>query len=211
MKVIAINGSPHPNGNTAFALKQAGLSLREEGIDFEILHIGNRAIHGCMACNKCFEKMNGKCIFAHDAVNEALPLLKDADGVIIGSPVYYSGIAGTMKSFLDRVFYVSAANGNYFRNKVGAAVVSVRRSGGSMTYNNLNMYLTISEMCIASSNYWNIIHGHQSGEAANDAEGIQVMRLLGRNMAWMLKMKEQSAGKTDEPALIDKIFTNFIR
>lgn len=207
MKVIAINGSPKANGNTAFALQTVGTSLKEEGIDFEIIHIGHKDIHGCIACNKCFEMRNGKCIFKNDMVNEIVPLFKEVDGIILGSPVYYSGIAGTMKCFLDRAFYVSGANGNYLRNKVGASVVSVRRSGGSMTYNSLNMYLTLSEMLVPSSSYWSIIHGHQPGEAPQDTEGVDVMRILGKKMAWMLKTKNSLPA----PDHIEKTFTNFIR
>jgi multimeric flavodoxin WrbA len=211
MKVIAINGSPEAAGNTAYALNRVGLSLREEGIDFEMIQVGNQPVHGCMACCKCIEKQNGKCVFSNDRVNEVLPILKEADGIVLGSPVHYSGIGGTMKSFLDRTFFVSGANGNYFRHKVGAAVTAVRRSGGSVTFNSLNMYLTISEMLVASSNYWNIVHGNEPEEASADAEGVQVMHLLGKNIAWLLKMKEAAKGLVAEPEAVNKVFTNFIR
>lgn len=211
MKVIAINGSPHTKGNTAFAIGEVGKSLQEENIDFEIIHAGHKPIRGCMACNKCFENKDGKCIFGGDMVNEILSKLKDADGIIISSPVYYSVIAGTMKSFLDRVFYVASANGGWFRHKVGSAVVAVRRSGGSMTFDSLNHYLNISEMLIPSSNYWNIIHGHQPGEAQQDTEGVQIMQQLGKNMAWMLKMKYRTKELDMEPPGVEKIRMNFIR
>ncbi|OAV72761.1 Cd1 [Bacteroidales bacterium Barb6] len=211
MKVTAINGSPNAAGNTAYALNQAGLSLREEGIDFEMIHVGNKPVHGCTGCCRCFEKRDGRCVFADDIVNEVLPVLKASDGIILGSPVYYSGIAGAMKSFLDRTFFVSGANGNYFRHKVGASVAAVRRSGGTMTFNSLNMYLSISEMLIASSNYWNVIHGNEPAEAAEDTEGVQVMHVLGKNIAWMLKMKEATKELVAEPEATGKIFTNFIR
>jgi multimeric flavodoxin WrbA len=135
--------------------------------------------------------------------------MKEADGIVLGSPVYYSGIAGTMKCFLDRTFYVAGVNGNLFRHKVGASVAAVRRTGGSMTFNSLNHYLSISEMLVPSSNYWNVIHGLEPGDAAQDDEGIQIMRMLGKNMAWMLRMRE--ASKNTEPAESEKIFTNFIR
>ncbi|MDR3260264.1 MAG: flavodoxin family protein [Tannerella sp.] len=209
MKVVAIKGSPRKNGNTAFALEVVGNVFREEGIDFEIIDIGGKRIHGCIACNACFENQNGKCAITTDALNDALLKMKEADGIILASPVYYSGIAGTMKCFLDRSFYVAAANGGWFRHKVGASVVAVRRTGGSMTFNSLNHYLSISEMLLPSSNYWNVIHGLEPGDAARDEEGVQIMKVLGENMVWMLKMRELT--KALEPAPAEKVFTNFIR
>jgi multimeric flavodoxin WrbA len=209
MKVVAINGSPHKNGNTAYALAVTGAALQSEGIDFEIIDIGGKQIRGCLACNKCFETQNEQCVTTSDMLNETLLKMKEADGIILASPVYYSGIAGTMKCFLDRAFYVAAANGGWFRHKVGTSVVAVRRTGGSMTFNALNQYLSISEMLIPSSNYWNVIHGLEPGDAAQDEEGIQIMKVLGKNMAWMLKMKAQTMDM--EPMEIEKVFTNFIR
>ena len=209
MKVIAINGSPHQKGNTWFALKTVGETLIGEGIDFEILHVGHQSIHGCMACRKCQANQDNKCAIRTDELNNYLPAIKEADGIILGSPVYYAGIAGAMKCFLDRLFYVSGSNGNWMRHKIGASVVALRRSGGSVTWNSLNYYLTISEMTVASSNYWNIIHGAKESEAAQDAEGIQVMQILGANMAWLLKTKQ--AGVIPEPPYTKKLFLNFIR
>jgi multimeric flavodoxin WrbA len=209
MKVVAIKGSPRKNGNTAYALNVVGNALQEEGIDFEIIDVGGKYIRGCLACNKCAENKDGKCITTSDMLNDSLVKMKAADGIIIASPVYYSGIAGTMKCFLDRAFYVAGSNGGWFRHKAGASVVAVRRTGGSMTFNALNQYLTIAEMIIPSSNYWNVIHGLAPGDAAKDEEGIQIMKMLGKNMAWMLKMKEQA--KDIEPEQAEKIFTNFIR
>jgi multimeric flavodoxin WrbA len=209
MKVIAINGSPRAKGNTWIALKTVGEELDKAGIDFEIIHIGNQPIHGCIACRQCVKNQDEKCAVRHDELNQHLPAIKQADGIILGSPVYYSGIAGTMKCFLDRLFYVAAANGNWMRHKVGTAVVAVRRSGGSMTLDGLNHYLTISEMLVPTSSYWNILHGAQEGEGLQDPEGIQTMQVLGRNMAWLLKMKQASARISPPPT--DKIFTNFIR
>ena len=209
MKVIAINGSPKNKGNTWFALQTVGESLINEGINFEIIHVGHEAIHGCIACRKCFENKNNRCSISSDGFNDYLSAIRDADGIVIGSPVYYSGIAGTMKCFLDRLFYVSGSNGNWMRHKVGASVVAVRRSGGSATWNSLNYYLTISEMTVASSNYWNIIHGAKPGEAEQDAEGIQVMQILGANMAWLLRTSQANANTT--PPKRDKVFMNFVR
>jgi multimeric flavodoxin WrbA len=209
MKVVAIKGSPRKNGNTAFALNVIGNVLQEEGIEFEIVDVGGKYIRGCLACRKCAENKDGKCSITTDMLNDSLVKMKDADGIIISSPVYYSGIAGTMKCFLDRAFYVASANGGWFRHKVGASVVAVRRTGGSMTFNALNHYLSISEMLIPSSNYWNVIHGLAPGDAANDEEGIQIMKMLGKNMAWMLKMREHA--KDIEPEQVSKVYTNFIR
>jgi len=207
MKVIAINGSPRQKGNTWFALKTVGEVLTAEGIDFEMIHIGHKSIHGCMACRKCADNKDNLCSIRNDDLNNYLPLIREADGIILGSPVYYAGIAGTMKCFLDRLFYVSGANGNWMRHKVGASVVALRRSGGSATWNSLNYYLTISEMTVASSNYWNIIHGRLEGEAEQDKEGIQIMQALGANMAWLLKTKHL----LPPPPQGQKISMNFIR
>ena len=209
MKVIAINGSPRQKGNTWFALKTVGEKLIQEGIDFEIIHIGHKPIHGCIACRKCSENRDDKCSIRNDDLNKYLSAIRDADGIILGSPVYYAGIAGTMKCFLDRLFFVSGSNGNWMRHKVGASVVALRRSGGSVTWNSLNYYLTISEMTVASSNYWNIIHGAKEGEAEQDAEGIQIMQVLGANMAWLLKSRQNSEKMAPPPT--GKLFMNFIR
>jgi multimeric flavodoxin WrbA len=211
MKVIAINGSPDKKGNTLLALNMVGNELKAEGIEFEILHIGHKLIHGCTACRKCAVNKDEKCSIKTDDLNLWIQEIKKADGIIIGSPVYYSGIAGTMKSFLDRLFYVSGSNGNLFCHKIGAAIVAVRRTGGSATLDSLNHYLSYSEMIIATSNYWNIIHGRDPGEVNEDAEGKQIMRVLGKNMAWLLKMKEATANLIEPPKKEKKEITNFIR
>jgi len=187
MKVIAINGSPNKKGNTFHALNMVGNELKADGIEFEILHIGHKMIHGCTACGKCASNKDEKCIIKTDDLNQWIQKIKKVDGIIIGSPVYYSGIPGTMKSFLDRLFFVSGSNGNLLRQRVAAGVVAVRRTGGSVTLDSLNHYLTYSEMIVATSNYWNVIHGTNSGEVNQDGEGKQIMRVLGRNMAWLLK------------------------
>ncbi len=211
MKVIAINGSPKKGGNTYHALSMVGEELKNQDIDFEIIHIGNKMIHGCMACNKCLINHDEKCVIKTDELNQWIQQIKVADGIIIASPVYYSGIAGTMKSFLDRFFYVAGSNGGLLRQKVAAAVVAVRRTGGSATFDSLNHYLTYSEMIIATSNYWNVIHGTAPGEVNNDAEGKQIMRVLGKNIAWLLKMKEATANIIEAPIKEKKEYTNFIR
>lgn len=211
MKVVAINGSPRKEGNTYHALMGVGKQLMENGIEFEIIHIGNKAVRGCMACGGCSRNKDEKCVITTDPLNEWVQKMKDADGIILGSPVYYAGIPGTMKSFIDRAFYVSGSNDNLFRQKVGAAVVAVRRTGGSSTFDSLNHYLNYSEMILATSNYWNITHGLSKGEALKDDEGVQIMEVLGRNMAWLLKMREQTKESVPAPDKVDKIYTNFIR
>ena len=211
MKVIAINGSPRKEGNTFHALNMVGDELIASGIDFEILHIGHKLIHGCIACNQCGINKDEKCSITTDDLNEWIQQIKQADGIIIGSPVHYSGIPGTMKSFLDRLFYVSGSNGNLLRQKVGTAVVAVRRSGGSATFDSLNHYLNYSEMIIATSNYWNVIHGRTPGEVTQDLEGKQIMRVLGKNMAWLMKMKEATSDSIESPKIEKKEMTNFIR
>ena len=206
MKVIAINGSPRAKGNTACALETAAEALRNEGIEVELLHVGHRLIHGCIACGKC--STLGRCTFDDDVVNEYAEKMAQADGILLGSPVYYAGIAGTMKSFLDRVFYTRS---NQFRHKVGAAVAVARRSGGTATLQGLNWYLSICEMLMPTGNYWGVVHGLTPGEAALDTEGMQTMRTLGKNMAWLLKLSH--AGKVNIPAPEEepKYFMNFIR
>lgn len=211
MKVIAINGSPHPQGNTYLALKTVGEELIKENIEFEILQIGSQPIHGCMACNACYKNRNEQCVITNDPLNELIQKMKDADGILLGSPVHYSGITGTMKCFLDRAFYVAGANKDWFRHKVGAAIVAVRRSGGSSTLDGLNHYLSYAEMLISTSNYWNIIHGLKKGEVLQDEEGVQIMQVLGRNMAWLLKMREQTKDTLPSPEATRKTMTSFIR
>jgi len=211
MKVIAINGSPKKEGNTYHALKMVGDELLASGIEFEILHIGHKLIHGCTACSKCSENRDEKCSLGADGLNQWIQIVKAADGLIIGSPVHYSGIGGTMKCFLDRLFYVSGSNGNLLRHKVAAAVVAVRRTGGSATLDGLYHYLTYAEMLVATSSYWNVIHGRTPNEVSQDGEGVQVMRVLGKNMAWLLKMKEATSGTIQPPTPEKKVITNFIR
>jgi len=211
MKVVAINGSPNKNGNTHHALSIMGTKLKENGIDFEIIHIGNKVIRGCISCGLCRKNQDEKCSIKTDVVNEVVQEMKKADGIILGAPVHYSGIPGTMKSFLDRAFYVAGSNGNLFRHKVGAAVVAVRRTGGSSTLDGLYHYLAYTEMLLATSNYWNVIHGRAEGEALQDAEGVQIMEVLGNNMAWLMQMREQTKNVLPAPQPVQKVMTNFIR
>ncbi|MEI6889056.1 MAG: flavodoxin family protein [Bacteroidota bacterium] len=211
MKVIAINGSPKKEGNTFHALTMVGDELLANGIEFEILHVGHKLIHGCLACGKCADNQDEKCSIRTDDLNQWIQIIKAADGIILGSPVHVSGIAGTMKCFLDRVFYVSRANGNLLRHKVAAAVVAVRRTGGSATLDSLNHFITYGEMLVATSIYWNVIHGRTPNEVSQDGEGVQTMHILGKNICWLLKMKEATAGTIQPPLLEKKVITNFIR
>ncbi|MFQ3547702.1 MAG: flavodoxin family protein [Termitinemataceae bacterium] len=237
MKVVAINGSPRPNGNTSHAIRIVTAELETLGIRVEQIQIGNTSIRGCLACGSCAKNKNERCII-DDEVNEYIQVMKEADGILIASPVYFSGIAGTMKCFLDRAFYVAGANGGLFRHKAGAALVAVRRSGGSATFQQLNAYLLYAEMLIPASNYWNIIHGAAPAEVLQDEEGCQTLRMLGRNLAWLLSMRQQGLQQglqhpyprnqrgveqqsnqkaqedfvqIPEPAAEPKIRTNFIR
>ena len=208
MKVLAINGSPKSDGNTATALRVVLNELDQEGIDTELVTIGQKSIRGCFACGQCRERQSQRCTFDGDEVNRLIPGLLEADGILLGSPVYYSGINGTMKSFLDRAFF---AAGPGMRHKVGAAVIAVRRSGGSASFDQLNKYFLISQMLVVGSNYWNIIHGLAPGEATQDTEGMQIMRTLGQNMAWLLKLIDHGQNAVVSPTPEQKIMTNFVR
>ncbi|MEG6584245.1 flavodoxin family protein [Dendrosporobacter sp. 1207_IL3150] len=211
MKVIAFNGSPRKEGNTYHALKTIGDELEKSGIEFEVIHVGNKAVRGCLACMGCVKNQDERCVISSDDVNSWIQKMKEADGILLGSPVYYSGIAGTMKSFLDRAFFVSSVNKSMLRNKVGAAVVAVRRSGGVSTFDSLNHYIMYSEMVVPTANYWNVTHGMMPGEAAQDGEGNQIMRVLGKNMAWLLKVLEAGKPLVDPIPPEQKELTNFIR
>lgn len=181
MKVLLINGSPRAKGNTALALAEMAKVFEQQGIATETIRIGDKAIRGCIACGRCREL--GRCVF-DDAVNEVAPKLAAADGIVIGSPVYYAGPNATVTAFLDRLFYSSRFDKTM---KVGAAAVVCRRGGASATFDRLNKYFTIAGMPVASSQYWNSVHGREPGEAAADAEGLQTMRALARNMAFLIK------------------------
>lgn len=211
MKVIAFNGSPKVEGNTYHAIKMVAAELEKEEIAVEIVHVGHKIIRGCTACGTCAKEKNERCIFTDDPVNECIQKIIAADGVILGSPVYFSGIAGTMKSFLDRVFYVSNGNGGLYRYKVGAALIADRRAGDTAALHQLNNYITYGEMIVATSMYWNVIYGTVPGEVQKDDEGIQTMRVLGRNMAWALKAVANQKKQEPIPAAEAKIRTNFVR
>ena len=203
MKVLLINGSPHKEGCTFTALTEIKNQLEKEGVDSEIFWIGNKPVRGCIACMKCGHGTS-KCAFDDDPANEIIDKILEADGLIVGSPVYYSGPNGALCAVLDRVFY--AAN-RHFVFKPAAAIVSCRRGGASATFDRLNKYFTISNMPVVSSQYWNSVHGNTPEEVKQDIEGLQTMRILAKNMVWILRSIENN----DLPELEDKIATNFIR
>ena len=201
MKVLLINGSPHEHGCTYTALSECAASLRAEGIAAEIHWIGTQPISGCIACRSC--KKNGRCVM-NDQVNDLLEKIDGCDGLVVGSPVYYAGPSGQLCALLDRLFFASAGR---FTGKAAAAVVSCRRGGASAAFDRLNKYFTISKMFVVGSQYWNSVHGNRPEETMQDLEGLQVMRTLGRNMAWFLKMRQGKELPDFEPG----VATNFIR
>lgn len=209
MKVVAINGSPKANGNTAMAIKTVGAELQAKGIDLEILQVGGKAIRGCVGCGGCANNKDEKCVFGDDVVNGYIQIMKAADGIILASPVYFADMSGTLKCFLDRVFYVSGANGNLFRHKVGVSVAAVRRAGGVPALDQMNKYILYAEMIMPGSTYWNILYGRVPGDGANDGEGLQTMRSLGQNMAWIMNLVEK--GMAEAPTKLEKVSTSFIR
>ena len=208
MKVIAINGSPRANGNTAIALKTMTDELERQGIETETIQVGKQTIHGCIACGHCFKSEGNRCVFTDDCVNETAQKMREADGFILGCPTYYAGIPGTMKSFLDRVFYTSS---RYFRLKVATSCAVVRRAGGVDVVHQLNNYLNLAQVVIPPSQYWMIGYGRDKGEVEGDGEGMQTLVKNARCMAWLLKLIE--AGKDTVPLPEDekRIMTNFIR
>ena len=205
MKILMINGSPRKNGNTSIALQEMEKIFVEEGIETERIQIGNQDIRGCIACNRCAEQ--GKCVF-EDAVNEAAPKFEACDGLVVASPVYYASANATLIAFLDRLFYSTHFDKTM---KVGASVVTARRGGLSSTFDELNKYFTISGMPVASSQYWNSIHGRQAGEAAQDLEGLQVMRVLARNMSFLINSIALGKDTYGLPEKEERVSTHFIR
>ena len=205
MKVILINGSPNAKGCTYTALEEVSKTLKSEGIETEIIHVGHKDIRGCIGCRQC--KTKGKCVF-NDIVNDIAPKFNECDGIVIGSPVYFASANGTLVSFIDRLFYSMTADKTM---KVGAAVVSCRRGGNSATFDELNKYFTISQMPIASSQYWNMVHGNSPEEVQQDLEGLQTMRTLGKNMAFLIKSIQLGKKEFGLPEKEEHKFTNFIR
>ena len=205
MKVLLINGSPRRNGCTFTALSEVEKTLHREGIETELVQLGAKAVQGCIACGRC--KTLGRCVF-DDLVNETAPKLEAADGLVVGSPVYYASANGSLIAFLDRLFYSTPFDKTM---KAGAAVLSCRRGGASASFDELNKYFTISGMPVVSSQYWNSVHGNTPEEVGQDLEGLQIMRTLGRNMAFLVKSIVLGREKLGLPAKERRISTNFIR
>lgn len=204
MKVLLINGSPRKEGNTFIALSEVARTLEENGVETRIISIGKKAIQGCIACNKCFEL--GHCIFNDELYNKVREEMKTSDALIVGSPVYYAGPNGSLCALLDRFFYSSS---EYLQYKPAAAVAVARRGGASVTFDRLNRYFSITNMPIVPSQYWNIVHGLNPGDAKKDDEGLQTMRTLARNMVWMLNNLKNGNYPVPEPE--ERVMTNFIR
>lgn len=203
MKVLVINGSPHANGCTARALEEVMKSLHDEGVETELMQIGAQSIRGCLACRSCYK--TGRCII-NDAVNDAADKLRDCDGLLVGSPVYYASPNGTLISFLDRLFYSTDAD---LHMKVGAAVVSCRRGGAASSFEVLNKYFTISGMPVVPSTYWNSVHGFTAADVEKDLEGLQVMRNLGRNMVFLIRAITAEKAQSGAPVVESEAFTSF--
>ncbi|MGN0326935.1 MAG: flavodoxin family protein [Lachnospiraceae bacterium] len=205
MKVLLLNGSPHANGSTYTALHEMEKIFQNNGIETELIQVGNQAIRGCVACGACAKL--GKCV-VDDAVNQIAPKFEEADGLVVGSPVYYASANATMIALLDRLFYSTSFDKTM---KVGAAVVSARRGGLSATFDELNKYFTISGMPVASGQYWNSIHGNRAEEAVQDLEGLQIMRTLANNMSFLIKSIRLGKDAYGLPEREPKISTNYIR
>ena len=205
MKVMLVNGSPHAKGNTALALDEMCKVFAEEGVETELVHIGNQAIRGCMGCGGCYQK--GKCVF-DDAVNATAKLFEESDGLVLGTPVYYASANATLVAYLDRLFFSTGFDKTM---KVGASVAVARRGGTTATFDELNKYFTISGMPVASSQYWNNLHGLMPGEAVQDEEGLQTMRTLARNMTFLMKSIALGKEKYGLPQKEESIVTNFNR
>lgn len=201
-KILLINGSPHEKGCTYTALSEVAASLHACGVETELLWLGTLPVAGCIACGKCYE--GGKCVF-DDQVNDLLARSEEFDAMVVGSPVYYAGPAGQLCAFLDRLFYASAGR---WSGKVGAAVVSCRRGGATAAFDRLNKYFSISKMPIATSQYWNQVHGNTPEQVLQDKEGLQIMRTLGRNIAWLVESTKQMPQPPQEQP---RVSTNFIR
>lgn len=205
MKVLLVNGSPKARGNTALALEEVSRALESLGVNTETLHVGNKSVRGCVDCGTCFK--TGKCVF-DDVVNEAAPKFAEADGLVVGAPVYFASPNGTLVSFLDRLFFSTGFDKTM---KVGASVAVCRRGGASATFDVLNKYFTVSNMPVVSSQYWNSVHGLLPGEAERDAEGLQTMRTLARNMVFLMRAIADAKAKYGLPEKEQLVHTHFIR
>jgi len=187
MKVVAFNGSPHKDGNTSILINHVLGELKKEGIETEVVQVGGKKIRGCIACYKCMENLNQRCAVDNDILNGCIEKILEAQGILLGSPVYFTDVTAEMKALIDRVGLVGAANGYMYKRKVGAAVAAVRRAGSTHTLDTMNHLFTYHQMIVPGSSYWNMGIGMMPGEVEKDAEGLQTMQVLGQNMAWLLK------------------------
>jgi multimeric flavodoxin WrbA len=187
MKVVAFNGSPRRNGNTVILLNEIFKILEKEGIETEMIQLGNKPVHGCTACGKCKEIQDGKCHIKNDHLNMCMEKMVEADGIIIGSPVYFADVTPEVKALIDIAGYVTRANGHTLKRKIGAGVVAVRRGGALHTFETINNFFLINQMIVPGSSYWNFAFGRNPGDVLNDEEGMQTIKTLGENMAWLLK------------------------
>lgn len=209
MKVLLVNGSPNEKGCTYTALSEIAKTLESNGVETEIFHIGNKPVRGCIGCGGCKKSENGHCVFDDDIVNQLADKVKEADGYVFGSPVFYASPNGAMLAVMDRLFYSA---GKYMQYKPAACIASARRAGTTATYDVLNKYIGINQMIMVPACYWNMVHGSKPEDVLQDEEGIQVMRTLGNNMAWLLKLLEAGkANGVEHPQPETKIRTNFIR
>lgn len=191
MKVVAFNGSARKNGNTTHLLNTVLEELKQEGVETELVELSGKPVRGCIACFKCFENKDGLCVVDNDFINEAIGKMKEADGILLGSPTYFADASASMRGLIERCGMVSRANGDMFKRKVGAGVVAVRRAGAYQVFNSLNAFFLIGQMIVVGSSYWNIGIGLKPGDVQNDEEGIRTMRDLGNNMAWLIKKTKE--------------------
>jgi len=191
LKVVAFNGSARKDGNTAILVNEVFRALKKEKIKTELVQLSGKKIRGCIACGKCFEKQDRMCAIKADVANECIEKMLEADGIILASPTYFADVSSEMKALIDRAGYVAKANDDMFRRKVGAAVVAVRRGGAIHAFDTMNHFFFISQMVVPGSSYWNVGLGHAAGDVSEDEEGIRTMKVLGENMAWVLKKLEE--------------------
>jgi multimeric flavodoxin WrbA len=204
MKVIAFNGSPRADGNTSILLKKVLEQLKVEGIETEFIQLGGQPVHGCLSCGTCWKLKNKQCKIVNDNVNLYIQKMAEADGIILGSPTYFSMMTPELKALIDRAGYVAMSNDHLFKRKVGAAVVAVRRAGAVPTFDAINHFFLISEMIIPGSSYWNVGVGRAKGEVNDDEEGLETMETLGKNMAWLLKKIKPSETPESQPSFFSQ-------
>ena len=211
MRLIAINGSPRERGNTSILIGKLFEELNDVDIETREINVGSKHFRGCVACGGCWKNKNKKCIIKSDELNDIIEELLDADAIVLGSPVYCADVSGQMKTFIDRVSMVTCANDDMLKRKLGASITAVRRAGSLPALNTMNSFFTILQMPIISSSYWNMGFGYEEGDVLKDAEGIQTMKTLGKNLSYFLRLIEAGKNQVKEPDTITETLTNFIR